>query len=138
MKLKMGLEYSDKTSWFQYPSTLCSKKNFLGLQIKNPRLRKCPPWSGDTSRYFQYCHTASRNFFFNFFWKIVLGSDFKITIFIWSIIWNEIDFTKDKRQNCWKMHSKLLFFKITQVLEKHEKSIFTIHNLAVAKQNVHN
>ena len=34
MKLKMGIEYSDKTSYFQYPSSLCCKKILGGLQIK--------------------------------------------------------------------------------------------------------
>ena len=51
MKLKMGKKYSDKTSYFQYPSSLCYKKFFGRLQIKNPRLRKCSLSSGDTSRY---------------------------------------------------------------------------------------
>ena len=42
-------------------------------------------------------------------------------------------------QNSLKMQSKLLVFKITQVLEKHEKRVFTIYNmLSVVKQNVHN
>ena len=34
MKLKMVFDYSDKNWWFQYPSTLRSKKNFLDLKWK--------------------------------------------------------------------------------------------------------
>ena len=66
MKLKLGIEYSDKISWFQYPSTLC-RKNF-GLQIKNLVLEMLSHTYHDPISYLNSIFEfAKKNFKINFY-----------------------------------------------------------------------